>query len=112
MSAGLDITAPCPRVNAQLMGEFVGKKVRLVGRVDGVEGSSMRLRTSDDGTVTVNLQGVAPQCQIVEVEGVVNSPNTITEESTCSLTDNFDMSNYNELCKLANSPQYRHMFLP
>lgn len=61
MSPGLDITAPCPRVNAQLMGEFVGKKVRLVGRVDGVDGGTLRLRTCDDVLVTVNLQGVAPQ---------------------------------------------------
>lgn len=29
------------------------------------------------------------QCQFVEVEGVVNSPNTLTEENTCTLTDNF-----------------------
>lgn len=59
-----DITAPSPRVNAALLPSFIGKKVTLVGRVEGVEGNEMRLRTSDDAVVTVALQGIAPQVRL------------------------------------------------
>ena len=59
--ATLDISAPSPRVNFQLMSQYIGKRVTLVGKVDGVEGNTLRLKTSDDGMVTVSLQGAAPQ---------------------------------------------------
>ena len=59
--ATLDISAPSPRVNFQLMSQYIGKRVTLVGRVDGVEGNTLRLKTSDDGVVTVSLQGAVPQ---------------------------------------------------
>lgn len=38
---------------------------------------------------TLRPPGCRPQGQVVEVEGVVNSPNTLTEESSCILTENF-----------------------
>ncbi|EFN58755.1 hypothetical protein CHLNCDRAFT_140465 [Chlorella variabilis] len=109
--SSLDVTAPAPRVNFALMGQHIGKRVTIVGRVEGVEGSTLRLKTSDDGLVNVNLQGAAvPQCTFLEVEGVVASPNTLTGEASCSFGDNFDLSNYNELCKLSNGP-YRQLFM-
>lgn len=43
------------------MSQYIGKRVTLVGKVDGVEGNTLRLKTSDDGMVTVSLQGAAPQ---------------------------------------------------
>ena len=107
------------------------------------------------------------QSTFLEVQGVVNSPNSLTEESCCPFGDSFgelarlavstggwrrqppppkacsspaltsptylqrpasslltlprcplpaaapaDLANYTELCKLANSPAYRQMFLP
>lgn len=57
--SSLDVTAPAPRVNFALMGQHIGKRVTIVGRVEGVEGSTLRLKTSDDGLVNVNLQGAA-----------------------------------------------------
>ena len=127
-NASIDVTAPAPRVNFELMSTYIGKRVTLVGKVEGVDGNTMRLKASDDGMVTVRLQGVAPQVRgrrrvgggwaaggraapalprktlpltkcppsrllvqatYVEVEGVVNSPNTITEESCSSYGDSF-----------------------
>ena len=64
MSNTLDTTAPSPRVNFGLLPQFVGKRVTLVGRVEGIEGNTLRLKTSDDGLVTVNLQGIAPQVRL------------------------------------------------
>ena len=60
--SGLDITAPSPRVNGQLMAEFVGKRVTLVGKTEGTPvGTSLQLRAPDNAIVTVNLPSVAPE---------------------------------------------------
>ena len=59
--SGLDCTAPVPRVNAELMGQYVGKRVKLVGRVEGAEGSTLRLRAPDETVVTVNMANPVPQ---------------------------------------------------
>ncbi|PSC72767.1 replication A 14 kDa subunit B [Micractinium conductrix] len=110
--SGLDCTAPVPRVNAELMGQYVGKRVKLVGRVEGAEGSTLRLRAPDETVVTVNMANPVPQSQYVEVEGVVNSAANMTEETCTPFGDNFDLSNYNQMCKLAAQQQYRHIFMP
>lgn len=59
--AGIDATAPSPRVNFGLLPQFIGKRVSIVGKVEALEGTTLKLRTSDDGVVIVNLSGVAPQ---------------------------------------------------
>lgn len=79
----LDATNPSPRINAALMGEFVGKRVTLVGRVEGVDGNTLQLRTADDGLVSVQLQSIAPQvrgrggggwrCRVNEVAACCNT---------------------------------------
>ncbi|KAI3436844.1 hypothetical protein D9Q98_006254 [Chlorella vulgaris] len=112
MSSSLDITCPSPRVNFQSLGQFVGKRVTIVGSVVGVDGNTLQLKTSDDQVVNIQMQGAVPQCKVLEVQGMVASPNTVTEESCCPFGDNFDMANYNELCKLVNNPAYRTMFHP
>ncbi|KAI7843805.1 hypothetical protein COHA_002703 [Chlorella ohadii] len=110
--ATLDCSNPAPRVNAQQLSQFVGKRVTLVGRIEGVEGNTLQLRTPDNGVIAVQLQNMAPQVSLLEVQGLVNSPTSVTEETLTPLSDNFDLANYGELCKLAHSPQFRHMFLP
>ena len=59
--AGIDATAPSPRVNFGLLPQFIGKRVSIVGKVEALEGTTLKLRTSDDGVVIVNLSGIAPQ---------------------------------------------------
>ncbi len=59
--SSLDVSAPAPRVNFALLPQHIGKRVTLVGRVEGVDGSVLRLKTSDDGLVNVNLQNALPQ---------------------------------------------------
>lgn len=56
----MDTSAPSPRVNGELMGRFVGKKVLLVGKNEGSDGSTMTVRTPDEKTVTVQLAPGSP----------------------------------------------------
>jgi len=59
--ATLDCSNPAPRVNAQQLSQFVGKRVTLVGRIEGVEGNTLQLLTPDNGVIAVQLQNMAPQ---------------------------------------------------
>ncbi|KDD74044.1 hypothetical protein H632_c1625p0 [Helicosporidium sp. ATCC 50920] len=92
------------------MSQYIGKRVRMVGKVEGVQGNSLQLRAADDGMVTVFLRGAAPSDSYIEVEGNVESPNTIRETACTPFGNNFDLSNYNELCKLSNG-QYKSLFM-
>ena len=100
----MDTSAPSPRVNGELMGRFVGKKVLLVGKNEGSDGSTMTVRTPDEKTVTVQLApgSPAPATAFVEFEGIVDGAAAMTETSHVDFGDNFDMYTYNELTKEAN----------
>jgi hypothetical protein len=84
-----DMSQPTPRVNASQMGRFVGKRVKLVGQVAGVNGSSLTLKAADEAMVEVQLKGTAPTDQFVEFEGMVESPTVLREESQTSFGGNF-----------------------
>ena len=100
----MDTTAPSPRVNGELMTRFVGKKVLLVGKNEGSDGSSVNLRTPDDKMVRVQLAPGSPAITtaFVEFEGMVDSADTMTETSHVDFGDEFDLYTYNELTKEAN----------
>ena len=146
--ATLDCSNPAPRVNFQQLGQFVGKRVTLVGRIEGVDGNTLQLRTPHNGVIAVQLQNVAPQVRrraggaprcdhafacllrlaaasaesitvrirmqaashfllhclfgtatallppmpqasLLEVQGLVNSPTSVTEDSLTQLSENF-----------------------
>ncbi|KAK2076420.1 hypothetical protein QBZ16_000945 [Prototheca wickerhamii] len=107
---GINVSAPAPRVNFELLGQNIGKKVRLVGKVEGIQGNSLQLRAADDGVVTVMLRGAAPSDLFVEVEGLVDSPTTLKEDSSTGFGNSFDLGNYNELCKLSNG-EFKSLFV-
>jgi replication factor A3 len=78
----MDVSAPSPRVNGELLSRFVGRKVLLVGKTESLDGGLMRLRTSDDRVVSVELKGGAAgySSEYVEFEAVVKSPDSVREE--------------------------------
>lgn len=88
-TTGVDVTAPAPRVNFELMNSYIGKRVKLVGKVEGVQGNMMKVKAADEGTVDVMLHSAAPMDAFVEVDGTVESPNTLREESICGFGNNF-----------------------
>jgi hypothetical protein len=86
---GIDITSPAPRVNFELMGHHIGQRVKLVGKVEGVQGGILRLKAADEGVVDVLLKSAVPSDMFVEVDGTVESPNTIREESIAGFGNKF-----------------------
>jgi len=78
----MDTSAPAPRVNGELLARFVGRKVLLVGKTESLEGGVMRMRTSDDRVVSVELKDGAASysSDFVEFEAVVKSADSVREE--------------------------------
>ena len=91
---GIDVTAPCPRVNFELMSQYTGKRVRFVGKVEQISENTMKVRSSDDSIVEVILSGAAPDGPYVEIDGTVEGPNTIREDSSTSFGSSFGMFKY------------------
>ena len=87
-----DMTNTTPRVNSGLMGRFVGKRVKLVGQVAGINGSTVTLKAADQGTIEVHLSASAPTDQFVEFEGLVESPNVLREETHVGFGNSFGES--------------------
>jgi replication factor A3 len=87
----MDTSAPAPRVNGELLARFVGRKVLLVGKAESLEGNVMRLRTSDDRVVSVELKGGAAgySSDYVEFEAVVKSADSVREEEHTSFGSAF-----------------------
>lgn len=87
---GVDISKPAPRVNAEQLKNFEGKRVTLVGKVDGnFENGVIKVRAADDGVVDIIVRSVIPQDLFVEVEGFVENATTIREESIIGFGTNF-----------------------
>ena len=86
---GIDVTAPAPRVNFELLSQFMGKRVKLVGKVEEISGNVMKVKASDDGIVEVLLKGAAPEDAFVEVDGTVEGPNSLREESSIGFGNSF-----------------------
>lgn len=89
--SGFDTTQPAPRVNFELMSQYHGKRVRVVGKVEGVQGSILRIKAADDGNVEVELpQGLSvPADSYVEVDGTVKSPGVMAAETISGFGNQF-----------------------
>ncbi len=63
--------------------------MRLVGKVEEISGTTMKVKTSDDAMVDVLLTGAAPTDAFVEIDGTVEGPNVIREESNVGFGNDF-----------------------
>ncbi|CEI97015.1 hypothetical protein RMCBS344292_11158 [Rhizopus microsporus] len=89
---------PTPRVNSALREKYVGKTVRLVGKITSFSGNTAVLEASDHGQVLVNLNGESQWgTQYVEVIGQVDQDFTIREFKTTNMGDNFDLDLANKV---------------
>merc|ERR1711974_136370 len=95
-----DAFDPTPRVNQQLLGQYVGRSVRLVGKVLNMDHQNMVLESSDHAQVKVNfpaqITGVEGST-FVEVIGKVNQDLSVRGTVALPFGDNFDLDNHNEL---------------
>jgi Replication factor A protein 3 len=89
--SGIEINNPAPRVNFQLMNNYVGKRVTLVGKVENgaVENGILKVKTADEGMVDVLVTSMVPQDMFVEIDGIVESANTIRENSITGFGNSF-----------------------
>ncbi|KAK9840780.1 hypothetical protein WJX81_004322 [Elliptochloris bilobata] len=96
------LSTPDPRVNFSLLERFVGQRVCLVGRVEDTASNFATVLAADGGKVKVKLSRPADfDSSFVEFIGTVDAPNQITEIDRTSFGNTFELSTYNELCKLS-----------
>mmetsp|Transcript_17378 Transcript_17378/g.19489 ORF Transcript_17378/g.19489 Transcript_17378/m.19489 type:complete len:107 (-) Transcript_17378:67-387(-) len=93
-----------PRVNQQLLQNYIGALVRVVGRVVQAPSNGQAvLETSDKQQVSVTLAAASIPWQdaFIEVIAKVNSDCSLQELRSTNLGMSFDMEVYNEFVMAA-----------
>ena len=99
----MDDSSPAPRVTGETLGNFVGKKVLVVGEVKPMDENTATVTMTDSKVITVKLaSGGTFNSKYVEFEATVDGPTEVTESNRVEFGDDFDQYSYGELCKLIN----------
>ncbi|EIM89139.1 replication factor A protein 3 [Stereum hirsutum FP-91666 SS1] len=101
-----------PRVNSARMPEYVGKTVRIVGKmVEWAEnGEFAIMETSDGGQVTVQLAKVdmdAMNDTYFEVIGTPVDGSTIKMVNCCNLGDHLNLKLANDVIELTHDKRFK-----
>jgi hypothetical protein len=81
----MDCNNPVPRVNFELLQQHLGKRVKLVCKVERTENNNLIVTAADGGTVYIQPSGKSQfDGLFLEIEGIVQTPNTIKEEEVAS----------------------------
>jgi len=97
-----------PRINKAYLPRYVGKNVRLVGRVTNVNTmkKTVVIETSDKQKVIVSTakceDGEHALNSITEIIGQVLDDLTIEEFNAVDFTSNFDLENFDQLVHLSH----------
>merc|ERR1712224_967608 len=90
-----------PRVNLATIGSYVGRNVRVVGKVQQSPSNGQAvLQSSDNGSVTVKTQPQSEQTwtdQYMEVIGKVLPDMSVEELFSTNFGNNFDLDNHDAL---------------
>lgn len=98
----MDTSNPAAFVNAQLLPNFIGKKVRAVVQVNRSEGEVTTAKSTDDHQLTVKgLPQVTPM-NYVEVIGIAESNNSIHAEIWTDFGNTFGTKHYIFLLLIIN----------
>eukprot|EP01031_Cornospumella_fuschlensis_P038428 gene38428-46705_t len=105
---------PTPRVTGQALGQHQGRHVLLICDVSRATASGPNMvgcKTTDGVDVFLSLPpGESVQGSVfVQVEGKVTRPNLVEVQRVQSVSNNFDVNNYNAAMQLAMG-QYRELF--
>ncbi|KAI7732546.1 hypothetical protein M8C21_024152 [Ambrosia artemisiifolia] len=107
----MDTSNPAVLVNGDLLGSYVGRRVRTVIQVVQPSAGGLTGRSTDEKQVVVKGQMPSPVTTFVEVIGVADSAQAITAEIVTNFGDTtFDANNFNQLCQHANGA-FRHLFI-
>lgn len=109
-SKAMDTSNPAVIVNAQLIPNFIGKKVRTVVQVNQCDGGVATAISTDDSQLTIKGLPQVPLMNYIEVIGIAESSNSIDAEIWTDFGNTFDANSYNQLCHLANG-EFKSLFL-
>ncbi|KZS87271.1 hypothetical protein SISNIDRAFT_491229 [Sistotremastrum niveocremeum HHB9708] len=100
------------RINGKMMGEYVGKIARMVGKVNRVVDRSAVFTTSDGMTISVTLLPDAKITDtIVEFVGQVVNDTTLKMLAVYNMGDDEDLlSVVDQTVELIHKPQFSNMF--
>ncbi|CAJ1977587.1 unnamed protein product [Sphenostylis stenocarpa] len=107
---GMDMSNPAVFVNAQLIPNFTGKKVRIVVQVNQCDGGVATAKSTDDSQLIIKGLPQVPIMNFIEVIGIAESSNSIDAEIWTDFGNTFDTNSYNQLCQLANG-EFKGLFL-
>ena len=96
-----------------MLPQHVNRQVCIVGRVLSSNDRATLLEVSDHQQVQVISRGGGlslPQQSIVEVLGVVNPDNSVTEISRLAFSDNFNLDVYEEFLKMTQRAELQSIF--
>ncbi|PCH35192.1 replication factor A protein 3 [Wolfiporia cocos MD-104 SS10] len=101
-----------PRVNAARIGDYIGRTVRLTGKIVKTEHDTLILQASDGGEVQVRLLRDADVgSPYIEVIGSVLDASTLKMQAFINLGENLDMKLVNDVVELWHDPRFSKMFL-
>ncbi|KAK7269698.1 hypothetical protein RIF29_22432 [Crotalaria pallida] len=107
----MDTSNPAAFVNAQLLSNFIGKKVRTVVQVNQSDGGGVTTaKSTDDQQLTITGLPSVPAMNFIEVIGIAESNNSINAEIWTDFGNTFDINSFNQLCQLANG-EFKGLFL-
>ncbi|WVY97050.1 hypothetical protein V8G54_029201 [Vigna mungo] len=106
----MDTSNPAVFVNAQLIPNFIGKRVRTVVQVNQYSGGVATAKSTDDSQLTIKGLPQVPIMNFIEVIGIAESSNSIDAELWTDFGNTFDTNSFNQLCQLANG-EFKGLFL-
>ena len=106
---GFDCSEPTPRVNYKIMQMYVGRKVRVVCKVEDFSGETIKATTSDKQTIFIKpKQGSQYDTAYVEIEGVVENNMTIQEDGFTTFGDDFGKPPFRSLALSSSTDRSTH----
>eukprot|EP00697_Spironema_sp_BW2_P007927 gnl/Spiro4/22378_TR11023_c0_g1_i1.p1 gnl/Spiro4/22378_TR11023_c0_g1~~gnl/Spiro4/22378_TR11023_c0_g1_i1.p1 ORF type:complete len:130 (+),score=13.17 gnl/Spiro4/22378_TR11023_c0_g1_i1:59-391(+) len=102
-----------PLVNSTFLERYRNQMVRFFGKLEGCQGRTARVTSSDNGTIVVNLTHTQSSslASVFEVCGRVNDDMSVTEVYITPCNGEFDFTVHDELVKLANQASLRELFV-
>ncbi|KAG0641520.1 replication factor A protein 3 [Tuber brumale] len=102
------MTEQTPRINASLLYQFIGRAVRLVGKVTDIHGDKATLDSNGVVIALLDRDSNLKLGNATEVVAKVNPDLTVKVLTSTDFGDNLDMKVYEELVGICQ--QYREIF--
>lgn len=90
----MDTSNPAAFVNAQLLPNFIGKKVRTVVKVNQSDGVVTTATSTDDQQLNVKGVPQVPLMNYIEIIGIAESNNSINAEICTDFGNTFGTNHY------------------